>query len=155
MESSASSYISESDDDDDDDDETNTPAPRSSKRESRPFEDDEHGNTASRPKKVRRISVGQEISRMAGYVRDMANTLRLEVERRESKAREPKLPDDFQEKAIAILKQDAAFSDNEMMEIIDFFMVDRNLARVYTAISSRRRTGFLQYQLVKLRTLAK
>ena len=152
MESSASSFSSESDDDDD---ETNTPAPRSSKRERRPFEDDEHGNTASGPKKVRRISVGQKISRMAGYVRDMANTLRLEVERRESKAREPKLPVDFQERAIAILKQDAAFSDNEMMVIIDFFMVDRNLARLYTAISSRRRTVFLQYQLAKLRALAK
>ena len=79
MESSASSYSSESDDDDE---ETNTPAPQSSKRERRPFEDGEHRNTASGPKKVRRISVGQEISRMAGYVRDMANTLRLGVERR-------------------------------------------------------------------------
>jgi hypothetical protein len=88
---------------------------------------------------------------MAGYLRDMVDLMK---ERRESKAREPKslLPDDPQERPIVILEQDAAFSDDEMLEAIDYFMADRNLARAYAALQiPRTRTGFLQRRLAKLR----
>jgi hypothetical protein len=99
------------------------------------------------------------MTQMADSLRDVADEMKT---RRESKAHEreqtarqnltPKLPDDPQERAIAILEQDATLSDNEMIQVIDYFMADRDLARVYATLqTSRARTSFLESRLAKLR----
>jgi hypothetical protein len=53
----------------------------------------------------------------------------------------PKLPENLQERAIAILERDAALPDNEFLEVIDHFIADPNFARVYYATLQTRLTN--------------
>ena len=49
-------------------------------------------------------------------------------------------PLDTLERAVIILKDDGAFSDHETMEVIDMFMADRELARVYATLQTSPHT---------------
>jgi hypothetical protein len=115
------------------------------------------GASTSDPRKVRRISAGQGMSEMAGSLRDMADFLKVKQESQTQKdlqtcPQTPKLPEDPQERAIAILEDDASLSDNELNEVIGYFLADRDLARAYATLkTSQRRGNFLEHQLTKLR----
>lgn len=62
-----------------------------------------------------------------------------------------RLPQDPLERAIITLEADAEFSDNEMMDVIDIFMADQDIARVYATLqTSRARTTLVQRHLAKL-----
>ena len=62
------------------------------------------------------------------------------------------LPQDPLERAIITLEADAALSDNEMMEAIDVFMADKDIARVYVTLwTTHACTNLMQRHLAKLR----
>ncbi|KAF8260972.1 hypothetical protein EI94DRAFT_1811008 [Lactarius quietus] len=62
----------------------------------------------------------------------------------------PKLPADPQEKAIVLLENDAPYSNNEMLNVIEFFIVEPNIAKVYASIgTSNLHTNFLERRRVK------
>ena len=62
------------------------------------------------------------------------------------------LPQDPLERAIITLEADAALSDNEMMEAINVFMADKDIARVYATLrTTHARTNLMQRHLAKLR----
>lgn len=93
------------------------------------------------------------MSEMANSLRNMFDHMKS---RKEEKAHEgpskQKLPEDVQERAIAILEDDGLLSDNEFMEVVDHFIDDRNFARVYATLRTRHtRTQFLQRRLKKIR----
>ena len=47
--------------------------------------------------------------------------------------------------------QDTEFSDNEMMDVIDIFMADQDIAKVYATLqTSRACTTLVQHHLVKM-----
>ena len=59
-------------------------------------------------------------------------------------------PLDALEWAVIILKDDGAFSDHETMEVIDMFMADWELVRVYATLqTSHTRTNFVMHHLAK------
>ncbi|KAH9049309.1 hypothetical protein EDB83DRAFT_2522852 [Lactarius deliciosus] len=97
------------------------------------------------------------MTNVADSLRDMVVHMKTRKEGKTSTCKEPptrtqKLPEDPQERAVAILEQDAEFSDQETLEIVGYFMANRDFARVYATFqSSRMRSGYLQLQLPKFR----
>jgi hypothetical protein len=81
------------------------------------------------------------MSEMATSLSSMVKVMesRMELKTHEE-PKTPKLPENLQERVIAILEQDAAFSDNEFPEVIDHFIADPNFARVYYATPQTSRT---------------
>ena len=63
----------------------------------------------------------------------------------------PMLPQDPLERAIVKLEADAEFSDDEMMNVIDIFMADQDIAKVYATLqTSRACTTLVQHHLAKM-----
>ncbi|KAH9037598.1 Myb/SANT-like DNA-binding domain-containing protein [Lactarius pseudohatsudake] len=133
-----------------------TPAPRLTKRKRvKSAEPPKSAGISSEPLKSRRVTAGQGMSNMADSLRDMVVHMKT---RKEGKTSEvplaQRLPEDPQERVVAILEQDAQFSDEETLEIVGYFMVDRDFARVYATFqSSCMRTGYLLHQLPKFRAV--
>jgi hypothetical protein len=58
---------------------------------------------------------------------DIAKSIKKRKAARAAASRATALPQDALEWAVIILEDDAAFSDNETMEVIDMFMVDQEV----------------------------
>lgn len=102
--------------------------------------------SASNASKSRRVSAGQGLSKMATSLTSMVKAIK--------KKREPKTPRaltlDPLERAIVTLEADTAFSDDEMMDVIDVFMADPDIARVYATLqTSQVHTTLVQRHLAK------
>jgi hypothetical protein len=82
---------------------------------------------------------------------DIASSIKKrKAERAAAKA--AALPQDTLKWAVIILKADAAFSNDETMQIIDMFMADQEVARVYASLQlSRMRTNLVVHNLAKMR----
>ncbi|KAH9161924.1 hypothetical protein EDB89DRAFT_1913571 [Lactarius sanguifluus] len=134
-----------------------TPAPCLTKRKCVKSAEPSKSAQTSGPQKARCVTAGQGISDMADSLRDMVIHMKTRKEEKTGTCKEPltrtqKLPEDPQERAVAILEQDAEFSDQETLEIVGYFMADRDFARVYATFqSSHMCTGYLQHQLPKFR----
>ena len=88
------------------------------------------GPSTSNASKLRRVSAGQGMTKMATSLADMVKVIK---KKRAPKTRvltpPPTLPQDPLERAIVKLEVDAEFSNNEMMNVIDIFMADQDIAR--------------------------
>jgi hypothetical protein len=82
---------------------------------------------------------------------DIAKSIKKRKAARAAASRATALPQDALERAVIILEDDAAFSDNETMEVIDMFMADREVARVYASLqTAHTRTNLVMHHLAKL-----
>ena len=92
---------------------------------------------------------------ISNSILDLSNSIKKRKAARAatSKAtRADALPLDALERAIVILEEDAAFSDNETMEVIDMFMADQELAKVYVTLqASHKRSTLVVHHLAKRR----
>jgi hypothetical protein len=109
------------------------------------------------PRKMHRVSAGQGMSKMAKSLDAMAKAMekkKISIPQPKQEASSPtkglKLPTDPQEKAIVLLENDALFSDNEMLDVIEFFIAEPNIAKAYASIgTSSLRTNFLERRRAK------
>ncbi|KAH9008044.1 hypothetical protein EDB83DRAFT_2532258 [Lactarius deliciosus] len=91
--------------------------------------------------KAHRVTAGQGMTDMADSLRDMVIHMKTRKEGKTSTCKEPpthtqKLLEDPQERVVAILEQDAEFSDQETLEIVRYFMANCDFARVYATFQS-------------------
>ena len=64
----------------------------------------------------------------------------------------PTLPQDPLARAVVTLEADGAFSDDEMLDVIEVFMANHTFAAVYATLqTSRAHTSLAQRHLAKLR----
>jgi hypothetical protein len=83
---------------------------------------------------------------------DIAKSIKKRKAARAAASRATALPQDTLERAVIILEDDAAFSDNETMEVIDMFMADQEVVRVYASLQTAHTcTNLVMHHLAKLR----
>ncbi|KAF8261031.1 hypothetical protein EI94DRAFT_1705852 [Lactarius quietus] len=69
---------------------------------------------------------------MATSLREMTTFMKMKREPKEAlPSLTPKLPDDPQERAIAILEDDGFLSDDSLVEVVELFLANRDCARGY------------------------
>ncbi|KAF8264931.1 hypothetical protein EI94DRAFT_1805099 [Lactarius quietus] len=137
----------------DDEDITPIPKPTTSKRK-RTESVGPSSNSTGTPtmaSKPRRISAGQGMKDMATSLREMTTFMKTKREPKEAPpGLTPKLPDDPQERAIAILEDDGFLSDDSLIEVVKLFLANHDCARGYATLkSSHARTNFIQRQRAK------
>ncbi|KAF8256521.1 hypothetical protein EI94DRAFT_1711180 [Lactarius quietus] len=99
------------------------------------------------------MSAGQGMNAIAHSLGSVFKDMRKKRATKRTRALTPppRLLQDPIERAIVTLEADAAFSDNEMMEVIDIFMTNEQIARVYATLqSSHARTNLVTRHLAKL-----
>ena len=105
------------------------------------------GPSTNNTSKLRRLTAGQGMSKVAGSLSDIAKA----VKKRKAAKALAGLTQGPLERAIAILETDAAFNDDTMPKIIELFMANRDIATVYATLQSfHGRTNLVQYHLAKL-----
>jgi hypothetical protein len=112
------------------------------------------GPSMSNVSKSHCVSAGQGMSEMATSLASMVKAIKKKRAPKMQRALTPlpKLLQDPLERAIVTLEVDTAFSDDETMDIIDVFMANQAITRVYATLqTSQVCTNLVKCHLAKLR----
>ena len=83
------------------------------------------------------VSAGQGMTEMATSLADMVKIIKKKRALKTRALTPPlRLPQDPLERAIITLETDAEFSDNKMMDIINIFMANQDIAKVYATLQT-------------------
>ncbi|KAF8271334.1 hypothetical protein EI94DRAFT_1698111 [Lactarius quietus] len=111
------------------------------------------GPSTSNASKSHHMSAGQGMNAIAHSLGSIFKDMRKKRATKRTRALTlpPRLLQDPIERAIVTLEADVAFSNNEMMEVINVFITNKQIARVYATLqSSHVHTNLVTCHLAKL-----
>ncbi len=110
------------------------------------------GTSASQRQKIRRVSFDQGMSELVGAFCEMVDAMKSRLVSTPRPESSNSSTDDPLTRAITALEKDGGLSDDELAEAVHYFMIDRDIARVYAILETPRlRSRFLRRKLESLR----